>query len=245
MKRLIVFFLISLLAFSIFAEDSADEKTTVEVAVSTTKFEPTKKGDTINSTFKITFEGSTQGVLYTDIGFATAPTTLTTGSGLSKKVIDNNAVTMAHMSSSSTMNYDSSDTYYDYYEYESTVYVYWYCSFNMAKNLKMTVTPGKGCAVGFTYVPYTYTTKENTTETTTGSGKNKQTITTTTYDISGATGEAVTASSSSSEQAVTVASFPSAIAVYHGNSKVDFTARVSGYPDNGVIATVKLTLESS
>ena len=220
MKKIIAFFLISLTMFSIFAISS-----NVEAAVETKRFEPTKNGDKDTHQFQITFEGNKDSVLYSDIGFATAPTTLTSGSGLSKRVIENNAVTMAHKSSSTTKDYNKSDTYYSYYEYEATVYVYWYCSFNSAKKLQMTVEPGTGCAVGFTYIPYTYSISSNTLDTT---GKAQESVT-------------VNASTSTTGP-VDIAKFPGAIAVYHGNSKVDFTAKVSAYPSNGVIAKVTLTL---
>ncbi len=198
----------------------ADGKIIAEQEVEPTIWEPSASGQSTTSTFKVTFEGSEEGVLYSDIGFSQTPTQLTKA-GLSKTAYDNDSVTMAK----GTTNADGSvTTYTDYdssatsYTYTSSVYVYWYCSFNMTKYLKLTVKPSDGSTVTCKYTSYTYTTTGTTTQ---------------------------TSNFVSADSGVTVVTFAPVIAVYHGNSEVIFNASVSKYPKNGVIATVTLTLEES
>lgn len=189
----------------------------VETTVDPTEWKPTGKGDSTTTTFKVTFEGSAEGVLYYDFGFSNVPTSVTSA-GLNKGTIDNNAITMAHSGAYSGETYN----------YTATTYAYWYCSFNKAKTLKMIVTPGLGCTVKVTYTPYTYS------------------ITSSTLDTSGSAGSATTVTATSDEtKTVDLAKFADAIAVYHGNSKLDFDASVTRYPENGVIATVTLKLEEN
>lgn len=168
----------------------------------------------------VTFEGSEEGVLYSDIGFSKTPTQLT-DAGLSKTSYDNDSVTMAKGTTAADgtvttyTTYDSSATPY---AYTSSVYVYWYCSFNMKKILKLTVTPADGSAVKCKYTSYDYASGTTTT---------------------------TTSNFVSADSGVTLVTFAPAIRVYHGYSEVIFNATVSKYPKNGVIATVTLTLEES
>ncbi len=171
------------------------------------------------STFKVTFEGSEEGVLYSDIGFSKVPTQITT-SGLNKTAFNNDSVTMEKGTSDASgtvtpKDYSFTDTSYSY---TTSVFVYWYCSFNKAKTLTLTVKPAEGREVKCVYTEYTY-------DASTGTSTNKKTT-----FVSAASG-------------VTLATFADVIAVYHDNSQIIFNATVTKYPENGVIATVTLTLE--
>ncbi len=203
------------------ADTSTSGKIIAEQEVKPTIWEPKGTGESpaTQPTFKVTFEGSEEGVLYSDIGFSKVPTQITS-SGLNKTAYDNDSVTMAK---GTTAQNGTVTPYTDYsstataYNYTSSVYVYWYCSFNMTKKLKLTVKPSDGSIVKCKYTEYDYI--NNTSKT--------------------------TSNFVSADSGVTLVTFASAIRVYHGNSEVIFNAEVSKYPKNGVIATVILTLEES
>lgn len=198
------------------------DKTIAEQPVDPTKWEPSATGQNTTSTFYVTFEGSEEGVLYSDIGFSKVPTTITT-SGLNKTAFNNDSVTMKKVTS-----YSFDDTSY---KYTTSVYVYWYCSFNKAKTLTLSVEPADGSTVtSCEYTKYTYDAKTGT------STKNE------TYTHDAETG---TSTEKKTKFELTLATFPDVIAVYHDNSQIIFNAKVEKYPENGVIAYVKLTLEDN
>ncbi len=180
------------------------------------KWEPTGTGQSTTKTFTVTFEGSEEGVLYSDIGFSKVPTQITS-SGLNKTAFNNDSVTMEKGTSNASGTVTSKD--YSFtdtsYSYTTSVFVYWYCSFNKAKTLTLTVKPADGSTVMCVYTEYNYTTGAKTPKT---------------NFVSAGSG-------------VTLATFADVIAVYHDNSQVIFNAEVTKYPTNGVIATVTLTLE--
>jgi len=228
MKKLILMIsVLLLLVLPLFADGeggtdtSTSGKIIAEQEVKPTIWEPTDKGQSPANqpSFKVTFEGSEEGVLYSDIGFSKVPTQITS-SGLNKTAYDNDSVTMAK---GTTAQDGTVTTYTDYsagataYSYTSSVYVYWYCSFNKTKNLKLTVKPSDGSTVKCKYTSYDYIKNSSTT----------------------------TSDFVSADSGVTLVTFAQAIRVYHGNSEVIFNADVSKYPKNGVIATVTLTLEES
>ena len=215
MKKLM--FIISIMLFLLLPLYA--DKTIAEKSVDPTKWEPNGTGQNTTSTFSVTFEGSEEGVLYSDIGFSKVPTQITS-SGLNKTAFNNDSVTMEKGTSDSSGTVTSKDYSFtdNSYNYTTSVFVYWYCSFNKAKTLKLTVKPAAGSAVTCVYTEYTYNATGGTTP-------NKKT-------------DFVSAGSG-----VTLATFADVIAVYHDNSQVIFNAAVTKYPENGVIATVTLTLE--
>lgn len=195
------------------------DKTIAEKLVDPKKWEPNGTGQTTTSTFYVTFEGSEEGVLYSDIGFSKVPTQITT-SGLNKTAFNNDSVTMEKGTSDSSGTVTSKDYSFTNtsYNYTTSVFVYWYCSFNKAKTLTLTVKPADGSTVRCVYTEYTYNAS-------TGTSTDKKTTFV------------------SADSGVTLATFADVIAVYHDNSQVIFNAEVKQYPTNGVIATVTLTLE--
>lgn len=212
MKKTLFIFLMFLMMVA-FSATAAD----VEKAVDPTEWKPSGSGKSTTATFKVTFVGSTKGVLYYDFGFSKVPTSRTSA-GLNKGTIDNNAITMVKA---------KDETYSgNTYNYTATAYAYWYCSFNKANKLQMIVTPSDGCSLTVAYTPYTYSITSSSLDTT-GTAGTEKTVTAT------------------SEVTVDLATFANAIAVYHGNSKLDFTAAVTKYPENGVIAKITLKLEDN
>ncbi len=225
MKKLIlVISVLLLLMLPLFADDPTNP---AEIEVTPKNWKPTTTGQSTTSDFWVTFEGSEKGVLYSDIGFSKIATTIGS-TGIIKTAIENNAITMTHANA-----YGFSD---NAYTYSSSVYVYWYCSFNKAKFLKLTVSPSSGCAVTLKYTPYTYA------------------ISSESLDTSGTVGTQLQAKADNTEKpetgtttktTVKLAYFGPAIAVYHGNSEIIFEATVEKYPTNGVIGSVVLTLEET
>ncbi len=226
MKKLIlVISVLLLLILPLFADGeggsdtSTSGKIIAEREVKPTIWEPNGTGQSTTSGFSVTFEGSEEGVLYSDIGFSKVPTQITS-SGLNKTAYDNDSVTMAKGTTAqngTVTPYTDYSSNVDAYNYTSSVYVYWYCSFNKTKKLKLTVKPSDGSIVKCKYTEYDYI--NNTSKT--------------------------TSNFASADSGVTLVTFADVIAVYHGNSEVIFNADVSKYPKNGVIATVILTLEES
>lgn len=212
MKKLMLIISIMLfLLLPLYAEETSAEQSDGP------KWEPTGIGQSTTKTFTVTFEGSEKGVLYSDIGFSQVPTQIT-ASGLNKTAFNNDSVTMEKGTSNASGTVTPKDYIGNSYSYTTSVYVYWYCSFNKAKTLKLKVEPSEGSTVTCVYTEYTYNATGGTTP-------NKKT-------------DFVSAGSG-----VTLATFADVIAVYHDNSQVIFNAEVTQYPTNGVIATVKLTLE--
>ena len=172
-----------------------------------------KSGDsssTKTGSFTVTFEGSTEGVLYSDIGFSLAETTVQK-SGLEKTKIANNALTMTYSSRDITSETKT-------YTYKAQFYIYWYVSLNKAMTLTLKMTPADGAEVTITGKKYEY-------KSTGASGAETSTLTW-------------------SNNSAVIASFGSIISVYHGNSLMDVTAKLSKYPVGNVIATLTLELTS-
>lgn len=148
MKKIKALILLLVLATAVFASTTATPAYTplIKFKPSPTSSEDTPTVQTSSGNFIVEFEGSVQGVLYSDIGFSKAVTSIGTA-GLEKTVFENNTL---------TMTYSTRDTSAKTYTYTTSFYIYWYLSLNKAMTLSLSIYPVDGADVTIGGKSYTY-----------------------------------------------------------------------------------------
>jgi hypothetical protein len=142
MKRIKVLILLLVLTTAVFASTTANPNASL-IKYKSSDDNPQKTGK-----FIVEFEGSTQGVLYSDIGFSKAVTNIGSA-GLEKTNFENNTL---------AMTYSTRNTSANTYTYTTSFYIYWYVSLNKAMTLSLSIDPSDGAAVTIEGKSYTYAT---------------------------------------------------------------------------------------
>ena len=129
MKRIVLFLIFLLLAFSVFAEEKFDyinaETTDPPYTIKYDKSDETAKDKLVTreGEFTVTFKGAS----YTDIGFSKSQASIATD-GLKKTEIANNRIEMTRETSTDGK-----------YHCSCSFFIYWYLSLTSTMKLKLTV----------------------------------------------------------------------------------------------------------